>query len=99
MRLTVAWGLLLGATLAWNAGAAQPVLVLQSDFGLLDGAVASMKGVAVGVAPDIHIYTSTRLPWLTLPEDVPAVPEYYSAKEVWPEASLERYRRLKRGNG
>lgn len=37
----------------------QPVLVLQSDFGLLDGAVASMKGVAVGVSPDIHIYDLT----------------------------------------
>jgi hypothetical protein len=33
--------------------------VLQSDFGLLDGAVASMKGVAVGVAPGIHIYDLT----------------------------------------
>jgi hypothetical protein len=39
--------------------ATQPVLVLQSDFGLLDGAVASMKGVAVGVSPDIHIYDLT----------------------------------------
>jgi S-adenosylmethionine hydrolase len=33
--------------------------VLQSDFGLLDGAVASMKGVAVGVSPDIHLYDLT----------------------------------------
>ena len=41
------------------ARAAQPVVVLQSDFGLLDGAVASMKGVAVGVSPDIHIYDLT----------------------------------------
>src|SRR5262245_41407619 len=39
--------------------AGQPILVLQSDFGLLDGAVASMKGVAVGVSPDIHIYDLT----------------------------------------
>jgi S-adenosylmethionine hydrolase len=39
--------------------AAQPVLVLQSDFGMLDGAVASMKGVAVGVSPAIHIYDLT----------------------------------------
>jgi S-adenosylmethionine hydrolase len=37
----------------------QSVLVLQSDFGVLDGAVASMKGVAVGVSPDIHIYDLT----------------------------------------
>ena len=39
--------------------AKQPVLVLQSDFGLLDGAVASMKGVAVGVSPEIHIHDLT----------------------------------------
>ncbi len=45
---------------AWQpAFSAQPILVLQSDFGLLDGAVASMKGVAVGVSPDIHIYDLT----------------------------------------
>jgi S-adenosylmethionine hydrolase len=59
MRLSAARGLLLAAILAFNAGAAQPVLVLQSDFGLLDGAVASMKGVAVGVSQDIHIYDLT----------------------------------------
>jgi S-adenosylmethionine hydrolase len=59
MRLKAAWGFLLGALLGYSAGAAQPILVLQSDFGLLDGAVASMKGVAVGVSPDIHIYDLT----------------------------------------
>src|SRR5688572_21382479 len=37
----------------------QSVLVLQSDFGVLDGAVASMKGVAVGVSPDLQIYDLT----------------------------------------
>jgi len=26
---------------------------------------------------------------------VAAVPEYYSARQVWPEASLERHRQLK----
>jgi S-adenosylmethionine hydrolase len=38
------------------AARAQPALVLQSDFGTLDGAVASMKGVAVGISPELHIY-------------------------------------------
>ena len=47
------------------------------------------------LAPDIHIYTSTKVPWLTLPADVPAVAEYYSAREVWSEESLERSRRLR----
>lgn len=43
------------AAAAWS----QQVLVFQSDFGTLDGAVASMKGVAVGVSPDLHIYDVT----------------------------------------
>ncbi|MBM4219850.1 MAG: hypothetical protein FJ171_09535 [Gammaproteobacteria bacterium] len=59
MRLSSLATLLLCVLLSNPAGAAQPNLVLQSDFGLLDGAVASMKGVAVGVSPDIHIYDLT----------------------------------------
>ena len=59
MRYSGIPGLVLAALLATTAQAAQPILVLQSDFGTLDGAVASMKGVAVGVAPDIHIYDLT----------------------------------------
>jgi S-adenosylmethionine hydrolase len=51
--------MVLGLWLFAASAASQPVLVLQSDFGTLDGAVASMKGVAVGVAPDIHIYDLT----------------------------------------
>jgi S-adenosylmethionine hydrolase len=51
--------LLLAATAHAQSPPAQPVVVLQSDFGLLDGAVASMKGVAVGVSPGIHIYDLT----------------------------------------
>jgi hypothetical protein len=47
--------------------------------------------------PDIHIFTSTKLPWLALPAGVPAVPEFYSPPEVWPADSLERWRALKSG--
>ena len=32
------------------------LLVLQSDFGLSDGAVAAMQGVALSVDPDLKIY-------------------------------------------
>lgn len=42
--------------------------------------------------PDIHIYTSTRLPWVVLPEGVRAVPEYYDAKAIWSATRLERFR-------
>ncbi len=59
MRPAFLASFVLCAVLAFPASAAQPILVLQSDFGLLDGAVASMKGVAVGVSRDIHIYDLT----------------------------------------
>jgi len=59
MRLARLWAFVLATVITIPAFAAQPILVLQSDFGLLDGAVASMKGVAVGVSPDIHIYDLT----------------------------------------
>ena len=42
--------------------------------------------------PDIHIFTSTRQPWVTLEGDVPIVPEYYDPRERWPEESIRRYR-------
>jgi len=44
--------------------------------------------------PDIHIYTASKQPWVLLPEGMPAVPEYYSAKAYWPAESLERRKAL-----
>lgn len=40
--------------------------------------------------PDIHIFTSTKLPWLMLDERVPVVAGYYRASEMWPDWALER---------
>ena len=40
--------------------------------------------------PDIHIYTSTKQPWVILSPDTPAVPEYYDRNQYWPAASLAR---------
>lgn len=48
------------------------------------------------VAPDIHIFTSSRRPWVLLPDDVPAVDEYYDARVYWPEDSQKRYLALKK---
>lgn len=42
------------------------------------------------LSPDVHIYTRSKLPWVTLPPDVPAFAEYYSSKELWPAESLAR---------
>jgi hypothetical protein len=40
--------------------------------------------------PDIHIYTSTRQPWVVLPEGVPVFEEFYHPREQWPPESLAR---------
>src|SRR5438552_13639846 len=42
------------------------------------------------VAPDVHIFTRSKLPWITLPDSVPAFDVYYDSKALWPAASLER---------
>lgn len=44
--------------------------------------------------PDIHIFTSTKQPAVSLPDGVPAVPvvpEYYAAADVWPVESMARF--------
>ena len=40
--------------------------------------------------PNIHIFTTTKQPWVNLPDGVPAVPEYYERADVWPSDSLRR---------
>jgi hypothetical protein len=47
-----------------------------------------------GIAPDVHIFTRSKLPWVTLPDSVPAFEVYYDSKALWPAASLERLRAI-----
>ena len=42
------------------------------------------------VSPDVHIYTRSKLGWVTLPESVPAFDIYYDSKTLWPPESLAR---------
>jgi len=44
--------------------------------------------------PDIHIFTSSKQPWVVLPPHMPAVGEYYERDKYWPKESLERRRNL-----
>lgn len=46
------------------------------------------------VAPDVHIFTRSKLPWVTLPDSVPGFEDYYDTKKLWPAASLERLEAL-----
>jgi hypothetical protein len=68
-------------------------IAVWSDYGRR----AALRFVRVGtldepaeMPPDIHIYTRSKLPWVTLPAGVPAFEEYYSTRKMWPPASLER---------
>jgi hypothetical protein len=42
------------------------------------------------VTPDVHIFTKSKLGWVTLPDSTPAFDIYYDRKEVWKPESLER---------
>ena len=44
--------------------------------------------------PDIHIFTASKQPWVTLAPGIPAVAEYYSRNEYWPAESLQRREKL-----
>jgi hypothetical protein len=61
------------------------------------GAGDAVRFVRVGtleepgrMPPDIHIFTSTKQPWVVLPPGTPAMEEYYDRKKYWPKESLER---------
>ena len=42
------------------------------------------------VAPDVHIFTRSKVPWVTLPEGTPAFEVYYDTQALWPAESLAR---------
>ena len=46
--------------------------------------------------PDVHIFTRSKLPWVSLPEGVPAFDVYYETEALWPAESLERLAALSR---
>ncbi len=54
--------------------------------GTLDGPSA--------LAPDAHIFTRSKQPWIALPASTPAFEVYYDTKTLWPAESLERRRAL-----
>ena len=42
------------------------------------------------IAPDVHIFTRSKLPWIALPDDTPAFEVYYDSKALWPADSRAR---------
>jgi len=46
------------------------------------------------IAPDVHIFTRSKLPWVEVPDSQPAFEVYYDQRALWPAASQERLARL-----
>ena len=42
------------------------------------------------IAPDVHIFTRSKVPWVALQGSAPVFEVYYDSKELWPAESLER---------
>ncbi len=42
------------------------------------------------LSPDAHIFTRSKLPWVRLPDDVPAFEVFYDLPAQWPPESLVR---------
>lgn len=69
-------------------------VALWSDY----GARGWLRFVRVGtlddptaIHPDVHIYTRSKQPWVTLPPDVPAFEVYYE-DGLWPPQAVARRR-------
>ncbi len=45
--------------------------------------------------PDVHIFTESKQPWVTLPADTPAFEVFYNRAELLTEDGLERLSRLR----
>ena len=48
------------------------------------------------VTPDVHIFTKSKVDWVTLPESTPAFDVFYDMRELWPSESLERVEALRK---
>jgi hypothetical protein len=72
-------------TAVWSTYTRKSVLFVRA--GTLDDPSA--------VEPDVHIFTRSKLPWLTLPASKPVFETYYDTQKLWPQASLERLEALR----
>lgn len=78
--LAIAFSFIIGAS------AQSKIVVFQSDFGVKDGAVSAMKGVAMGVSPDLKLYDLTH--------EIPAYNIWEGAYRLmqtvpyWPEGTV-----------
>ncbi len=109
-RVVITSGRIENTTLNTPSGAGQRIarcpecrVAVWSEYLVMTGGITDLiYFIRVGTLdkpsrfpPDVHIYTSTKQPWLTLPPNAPAVAEYYETEAIWPQKSLERRAALK----
>lgn len=68
------------------------------------GAGESIKFLRVGtlddpglMPPRIHVYTSSKQPWVVIPAEMQAFDEFYSPREVWPAEAMARFKGARDG--
>jgi hypothetical protein len=49
--------------------------------------------------PDVHIYTSSKQPWVILPETAPRVEGFYEFGKTWSPEDLERLQKIEKSAG
>ncbi len=42
------------------------------------------------LSPGAHVFTRSKIPWVVLPEGVPAFETFYDFRDLWPEESVAR---------
>lgn len=74
----------------WRCPSCQIALYSQYTTPRLRFVRAGTLDDPASVSPDVHIFTSTKLPWVELPESVPAFTSYYDTEKLWPPESYAR---------
>ncbi|HEX6457291.1 MAG TPA: GFA family protein [Thermoleophilaceae bacterium] len=67
-------------------------IAVYSEYGRAD--ILFVRGGTLdhptGIAPDVHIFTRSKVDWVSLPAGTPAFEKYYDEQALWPEESLRR---------
>jgi hypothetical protein len=74
----------------WRCPTCQTALFSQYTSSRVRFVRAGTLDDPAAVEPDVHIFTRSKLPWVTLPDGVPAFDVFYDMRELWPAESLQR---------
>ena len=87
----------------WGSGNGQKIVrcpkchvALWSHYGRPGRGLAFIRAGTLddpsAVTPDVHIFTSTKLPWVRLPENAKVFAEFYDVPKVWSPEAIARAR-------